>query len=93
MTNPGAAPESSDSVLTKRIRIASWVSYGQRLGYGLFGVAVVAFFVGFFAGFTGAVATLVVTCLVVGSLVLAPAIVFGYGVKAAHRADRDNGWD
>ncbi len=93
MTETGSVPEPSDPVLTKRARIAGWVSYGQRVGYGLFGVAVVAFFVGFWAGFTGAVVTLVVTCIVVGSLVLAPAIVFGYGVKAADRADRNRTWD
>ena len=30
---------------------------------------------------------------VAGSLVLAPAIVFGYAVKAADRADRDGSWE
>ena len=31
-------------------------------------------------------------CLMVGSIVLAPAIVFSYAVKAADRADRDGSW-
>ena len=31
-------------------------------------------------------------CLIVGSLVLAPAIVFGYAVKAAERDDRERGY-
>jgi hypothetical protein len=31
-------------------------------------------------------------CLIAGSVVLAPAIVFAYAVKAADRADRDNDW-
>jgi hypothetical protein len=30
----------------------------------------------------------VIGCLVVGSALLAPSIVIGYGVKAADRADR-----
>ena len=33
----------------------------------------------------------IVTSLVVGSIVLAPAIVFGYAVKAAERDDREQG--
>jgi hypothetical protein len=32
-----------------------------------------------------------VASLVVGSLILAPAIVFGYAVKAAEREDREQG--
>ena len=47
------------------------------------------FVVGFAAGFDGWIGTTIVGCLVVGSLVLAPAIVFGYAVKAAEREDRE----
>jgi len=81
-----------DPVLERRARIAHWVSLGQRVGYALFGVACVAFFAGFAVGFDRWVVDLIVTALVVGSLILAPAIVFGYGVKAADRADRDGTW-
>ena len=35
--------------------------------------------------------TVIIGSLVVGSLVLAPAIVFGYGIKAAIRDDREHG--
>lgn len=87
---PGEEP--TDPVLAKRQRIARWVSLGQSAGYGLFGVAVVAFVIGFVAGFTGWVVNLIVVCLVVGSIVLAPAIVFGYAVRAADRADREGSW-
>lgn len=80
-----------DPVLAKRARIARWVALGKRVGYALFGVAIVAFVIGFFAGFGGATGTLIVWSIVVGSLVLAPAIVFGYGVKAAERDDRQHG--
>ncbi len=83
----------SDPVLARRARITRWVVLGQRVGYGLFAVAVVAFVAGFVAGFRGWVVTMIVAALVAGSLVLAPAIVFGYGVKAADRADRENSWD
>ncbi len=87
------AEAPTDPVLAKRARISRWVQLGQRVGYALFGVAVVAFFAGFAIGFGGAVTTTITACLVVGSLVLAPAIVFGYGVKAADRADREGSWE
>ena len=80
-----------DPVLERRARIARWVSLGQRLGYGLFLGAVVLFVIGFVAGFDGWVGPTVIGCLIAGSLVLAPAIVFGYAVKAAEREDRDRG--
>jgi hypothetical protein len=84
-----AAP--TDPVLERRARIAQLVALGKRVGYGLFAVAIVAFLLGFAIGFGGATGTVVVTSIVVGSIVLAPAIVFGYGVKAAERDDRARG--
>ncbi|MBI2709405.1 MAG: hypothetical protein HYX34_06885 [Actinobacteria bacterium] len=81
-----------DPVLHRRARIARLVTTGQRIGYALFGLAVVTFVVGFVAGFPGWIVGLIVADMVTGSLVLAPAIVFGYGVKAADRADRDGTW-
>jgi hypothetical protein len=81
----------SDPVRERRARIARLVALGQRLGYGLFGVAVVGFVVGFAVGFSGAFVALVVASIVVGSIVLAPAIVLGYAVKAAEREDRERG--
>lgn len=78
----------TDPVLVRRARIARGVAVGQRLGYGLFVVATVGFFVGFFTHFSVGLVRVIVTSLVVGSLVLAPAIVFGYAVKAAAREDR-----
>ncbi len=80
-----------DPVLARRARIARFVAIGQRVGYSLFGIAIVAFLIGFFAGFDGITGTLIVGCIVVGSIVLAPAIVLGYGVKAAERHDRAQG--
>lgn len=79
---------STDPVLAKRARIARLVSVGQRLGYGLFGVSVLLFFWGLITGYTGTLTTAIVACLLVGSLILAPAIVFGYGVKAAERHEQ-----
>lgn len=86
---PDAAPDaSSDPVLARRATIARAVSIGQRVGYGLFGLAMVLFFVGLVTDYTEGLTTAIVACLLVGSVVLAPAIVFGYAVKAAEREDR-----
>ncbi|MCB1005087.1 MAG: hypothetical protein KDB35_12970 [Acidimicrobiales bacterium] len=83
--------DSHDEVLARRARIKRAVDVGQRVGYGLFGVAVVGFFVGLVVDFTDPLVTVIVAALVVGSVVLAPAIVFGYGVKAAERDDAEHG--
>lgn len=83
--------DSHDDVLARRERIKRLVDIGQRLGYGLFGVAIVGFFVGFIVDFTDPLVTVIVVSLVVGSVILAPAIVFGYGVKAAEREDAEQG--
>ena len=81
-----------DPVLVRRARIARLVRAGQRVGYGLFGLAMIGFVVGFATDFPEGLVTAVLVCLVLGSLVLAPSIVLGYAVKAADRADRENTW-
>lgn len=92
MTPGDHGAPAEDPVVERRRQIARWVGIGQSAGYGLFGVAIVAFVVGFVVGFEGWVVNLIVTSIVVGSIVLAPAIVFGYAVRAADRADREDSW-
>mgnify|MGYP000344849685 CR=1 FL=1 len=90
-TDDPARGAGADPVRERRARIAKLVEVGQRMGYSLFAGAMVAFVVGFFSGFDGAVGPFIVGSLIVGSAVLAPAIVFGYAVKAAERDDREHG--
>jgi hypothetical protein len=78
-------------VRERRARIARLVELGQRVGYSLFGLAIVLFVVGFVAGYPRWLTWAIVAALLVGSAVLAPAIVFGYAVKAAERDDRRHG--
>ncbi|HEX2024666.1 MAG TPA: hypothetical protein VHF00_08160 [Acidimicrobiales bacterium] len=80
-----------DPVRSRRARIGRLASIGRRLGYGSLGVAVVAFFAGAATTFTPAVVAVVVAAMAVGSVVLLPAIIVGYGVRAADREDRQRG--
>lgn len=80
-----------DPVRDRRRRLARLAEVGQRAGYGLFAVAVVVFVVGAVLEFPAATVTVVVACMVLGSVVLAPAIVLGYAAKAAEREDREAG--
>ena len=80
-----------DPVRVKRARIARLTELGQRIGYDLFGLAIVVFVIGFAVGYSDLLVTVIVASLGIGSLVLAPAIVFGYAVKAAEREDRELG--
>lgn len=81
-----------DPILESRKRVAGWVSWGLRVGYGLFGLALVLFFAAFGFGFENWLTSAITFCLLVGSVILAPSIVFNYAVKAANRADRDSAW-
>jgi hypothetical protein len=87
-TLTGVDEATIDPVLVRRARIAKLVAVGQRVGYGLFGLAMVGFFVGLATEYTETLVSVIVGSLIVGSLVLAPAIVFGYAVKAAERDDQ-----
>ncbi len=82
---------TDDPVRQRRARIAKLTELGQRVGYSLFGLAIVLFIVGFVGSYSDPLVTAIVVCLGVGSAVLAPAIVFGYAVKAAEREDRELG--
>jgi hypothetical protein len=75
-------------VRVRRARAATVASRARRVGYGLFLLAGVVVVVGLATRFTAPVAATATACLVLGSLTLAPAIVVGYGVRAAEREDR-----
>jgi hypothetical protein len=82
---------NEDPVRARRARFDRASRMGQRIGYSLYLVAVVAFFVGFATDFSTLVIVLVVGGLGVGSAFLLPSIIFGYAVKAAEREDRERG--
>ena len=81
-----------DPVLVRRAHWSRMVTLGQRIGYSLFGLFMVLIIIGFVTHFPSAITTAATVCLVLGSLVLAPAMTFSYAVKAAEREDRDGDW-
>jgi len=84
---------SDDPVLRQRATAQRFASLGQRIGYALFGLAVVVFLYGLIVDFSDVASTTIIVCIVIGSLFLAPAIVVGYAVKAAVRDDLEHGRD
>ncbi|MEA3218213.1 MAG: hypothetical protein QOJ19_4369 [Acidimicrobiia bacterium] len=73
----------------RRAGIARWVQAGKRVGYTCFAASVVLFIAGFVFRFTPALTTTIVVLMIVGCFVLPPAIVFGYGLRAAEREERE----
>jgi hypothetical protein len=95
MTEPEPSRPASppaDPVLARRAQVARLVSLGQRAGYALLAAFCVLVIIGFPTGFPAGVTTAAIVCIVLGSIVLAPAIVFSYAVKAAEREDREGDW-
>ena len=85
-------PEAEhDPVRIRRAKIARWTLIANRVGYLLFAVAIALFVMAFAFGFKGPIVTAITVCMVIGSILLAPAIVLGYAVKAAERDDRERG--
>lgn len=84
--------DTGDPILAKRARIARWNSMAIRAGAGCYLIATVLFFVALATEFTSLLSVLMTILLLVGSAVLAPAMVFHYAIKAADRADREGSW-
>ena len=78
---------SDDPILAQRARLARLASLGKQIGYGLFGLALAIFVVGFSFELRPWMATVIIGCLAIGSVVLAPAVILGYAVRAAEREE------
>ena len=75
----------------QRARAQRWAASGRRLGYLLFAFSIVVFIYGLIIDFSDAVSRIVISGVIAGSVVLAPAIIAGYAVKAAVRDDIEHG--
>ena len=81
----------NDPVRTRRARIERLNDIANRIGYGLYALAMVCFVTAYFSGFKGLLVNVVTGCIILGSILLAPSIVIGYAIKAAERDDLENG--
>lgn len=83
-------PEPNDPILARRERIRGQANTAQRIGYLLFGLATVLFFVGLATEFSGPIVTTIIGLLIGGSVVLAIAIQVGYAIRGAERHEEDS---
>lgn len=79
---------TTDPVIAKRERIRKFCDVGSQFGYTCFAVATVMFVVAFIIDFPTWSVTIILGAMLLGSIVLPPAIVLGYGVKAADAEDK-----
>ena len=77
-----------DPVRQRREQAARLAGAARKAGWALFGLAVVAFAGGLLIGLSGFVVVVVACSLGLGSALLLPAIIVGFGVTAAEREDR-----
>jgi len=86
-----STPQTSDPIRRRRSLIAVWTKRANRLGYLAFGLSIVTVVGGLIDTFTPLLGRIATAGLVVGSILLAPAIVLGYAIKSAEKEDRSNG--
>lgn len=92
MTGRPTPTPSDDPVRARRAAFARWTLLANRVGYLVLALAMTLFVLAFLFGFNATMATLVIICLVVSFVLLAPSIVLGYAVKAAERDDVERGF-
>jgi cytochrome b561 len=90
-TSKSASPKPVDPVRARRQKIAKFTLLANRVGYLFYALAIATFIIGFAISFNATVSAVVIGSLIIGSILLAPAIVLGYAVKAAERDDRERG--
>jgi hypothetical protein len=78
-----------DPIQVKRQQAYRLSKLAKRIGYGLWGVSIVAYIVGSVDRFTSTITSIITGCLIAGSVVLIPAIIVAYGVRAGAREDRE----
>ena len=86
---PKHAP-NHDPILVKRALISNWAKRANNVGYSLFGVSMIAVIWGVVVDFTPNTSRVATISLFGGCVVLAPAILVQYSVKAAVRDEREN---
>lgn len=78
-----------DPILEQRARWRRVADGAKRVGYVLFLLSMVLFFVALPTGLPSGLVAGATVALVAGCVVLAPAILLGYAVKGAERDEAD----
>jgi hypothetical protein len=81
-----------DPVVERRARIARGVRLAKRVGYLLLLGAIVLFAIALVTDFPSGLVTATIVALVGACVVLPVPIVLGYGLRAAERDDREQGF-
>ena len=80
--------QPEDPILRSRERARSLANLGKRCGYGCFGAAVIFFLFHYYIEGSSVLTSITVALLIIGSVILAPAIILGYAANAADREDQ-----
>jgi len=80
--------QPEDPILRSRERARSLANLGKRCGYGCFGAAVIVFLFHYYIEGSSVLTSITVALLIIGSVILAPAIILGYAANAADREDQ-----
>ena len=83
--------QPNDPILVKRRIISQWAKRASRVGYSFFGVSMIAVIWCVIVDFTPNASRVASIGLIAGCVVLAPAILVQYSVKAADRDDKERG--
>jgi hypothetical protein len=78
----------TDPIRARRQQVGRLAATARKAGWALFGLAIAAFVTGLMVGLSGVVVVITVASLALGSALLLPAIIIGFGVTAAEREDR-----
>jgi hypothetical protein len=78
----------TDPIRARREQVSRLAAAARKAGWAFFGLAIAAFVIGVVVGLSGVVVVVVVASLALGSALLLPAIIIGFGVTAAEREDR-----
>lgn len=80
----------TDPILEKRERIRRQSGLAQRVGYVLYGLATILFFVGIFTEFSDNLVRAIIVLMIAASVILAIAIQVGYAIRGAERHEEDS---
>ena len=78
----------TDPIRARREQVSRLAATARKAGWALFGLAIAAFGTGLVVGLSGVFVVVTVASLALGSALLLPAIIIGFGVTAAEREDR-----